>query len=216
MRDKGWVAVSKRPLPHAVGRSVAAGEATIEMACPATQVKIVPQIRPMKKISIKAVLIGGVVDVFSTMVLALPLTFYVMSRLDIAHMPPDRLSAAVTAAMQGNPLVYGIQLALGMAGSILGGYVAGLIARHDHTLNAGAPDKPGFGLLGWNAALSSWLCIALGIYTVAAGKSSHSVGVDILMFALSPILAFGGGYIVQRRTARTTHPTALARGSAGG
>ena len=31
----------------------------------------------MKKISIKAVLIGGVVDVFSTMVLALPLTFYV-------------------------------------------------------------------------------------------------------------------------------------------
>ena len=65
----------------------------------------------MKKISIKAVLIGGVVDVFSTTVLALPLTFYVMSRLDITQIPQERLSAAVTAAMQSNPLIYGIQLA---------------------------------------------------------------------------------------------------------
>ena len=66
----------------------------------------------MQKISIKAVLIGGVVDVLSTMVLALPLTFYVMSRLDITHIPQDRLGAALTAAMKGNPWIYGTQLAL--------------------------------------------------------------------------------------------------------
>jgi len=82
-------------------------------------------------------------------VLAIPVTFYVMSRLDIAHIPQDRLAAALTAAMKGNPLIYGIQLALGMACSVLGGYVAGLIARHDHMLNG---------------ALSSWLCLALGIH----------------------------------------------------
>jgi len=61
-------------------------------------------------------------------VLAIPVTFYVMSRLDIAHIPQDRLAAALTAAMKGNPLIYGIQPALGMACSVLGGYVAGLIA----------------------------------------------------------------------------------------
>lgn len=155
----------------------------------------------MKRISIKAVLIGGVVDVFSTMVLALPLSFYVISRLDITHIPQERLSAAVTAAMHGNPWIYGIQLALGMAGSVLGGYVAGLIARHDHTLNG---------------ALSAWLCIAMGIYTVAAGKSTYSVGVDILMFALSPVLGYCGGYIGQRRSSRASQGTAIAQSASGG
>ena len=149
----------------------------------------------MKKISIKAVLIGGTVDVFSTMVLALPLTFYVMSRLDIAHMPQDRVSAALTAAMKSNPWIYGTQLALGMACSVLGGYVAGLIARHDHMLNG---------------ALSSWLCLALGIYTLSAGKNSHSVATEILMLALSPVLALCGGYIANRRRARDFPAEAIA------
>ena len=88
-----------------------------------------------------------------------------------------------------------------MACSVLGGYVAGLIARHGHLLNG---------------ALSSWLCLALGIYTLAAGKNSHSVGIEILMLALSPVLAFCGGYIGQRRTGRTTHETAIAQSSSGG
>ena len=149
----------------------------------------------MKKISIKAVLIGGVVDVFSTTVLALPLTFYVMSRLDIAHIPQDRLTAALTAAMKGNPLIYGTQLALGMACSVLGGYVAGLIARHDHVLNG---------------ALSAWLCLALGFYTLAAGKNSHSLATEILMLALSPLLALCGGYIANRRSARDFPAEAIA------
>lgn len=149
----------------------------------------------MKKISIKAVVIGAVVDVFSTTVLALPLTFYVMSRLDIAHIPQDRLTAALTAAMQSNHLIYGIQLALGMACSVLGGYVAGLIARHDHMLNG---------------ALSSWLCLALGIYTLAAGKNSHSVAMEILILASSPMLALCGGYIANRRSARALRAEAIA------
>jgi CHASE2 domain-containing sensor protein len=101
----------------------------------------------------------------------------------IAHIPQGRLTAALTAAMQGNPLVYGIQLALGMACSVLGGYVAGVIARHNHMLNG---------------AISSWLCLALGIYTLRAGKDSHSVTTEILMLALSPVLAVCGGYIANR------------------
>lgn len=149
----------------------------------------------MKKISIKAVLIGGVVDVFSPAILALPLTLYVMSRLDVTHIPQDRLSAAVTAAMHGNPLIYGIQLALGMAGSALGGYVAGLIARHDHMLNG---------------ALSSWLCLAIGVYTLSAGKNSHSLTMEILMLASSPVLALCGGYIASRRSARAFPAEAMA------
>ena len=129
------------------------------------------------------------------MVLALPVTFYVMSRLDIAHIPQDRLAAALTAAMKRNPLIYGIQLALGMACSVLGGYVAGLIARHDHMLNG---------------ALSSWLCLALGIYTLAGGKNSHSVGMEILMLASSPVLALCGGYIANRRRAPALRAEAIA------
>ena len=118
-----------------------------------------------------------------------------MSRLDIAHIPQDRLAAALTAAMKGNPLIYGIQLALGMACSVLGGYVAGLIARHDHMLNG---------------ALSSWLCLALGIYTLAGGKNSHSVGMEILMLASSPVLALCGGYIANRRRAPALRAEAIA------
>lgn len=113
----------------------------------------------------------------------------------IAHIPQGRLTAALTAAMHGNPLIYGIQLALGMACSVLGGYVAGLIARHDHMLNG---------------TLSSWLCLALGIYTLGAGKDSHSVTTEILMLALSPVLALCGGYIANRRSARAFPAEAIA------
>jgi|SRR5215469_4277121 len=151
----------------------------------------------MKRISIKAVLIGGVVDVFTTIVLVIPLTVLVMARLDLAHIPPDQRSAAIKAAMS-NPVIYGIQLALGMATSVLAGYLAGLIARHDHKLNG---------------ALTCWLGLALSIYTLAAGKNSHSVAMNILLMALSPVLGFCGGYIAQKRSRRAVSETAMAQSS---
>jgi putative membrane protein (TIGR04086 family) len=82
------------------------------------------------------------------------------------------------------PWLYGTQLLLGLACSVLGGYVAAWLAKHDELLNGG---------------LSSLLCAAIGIYSIASGKDSHAPSVQVLMLISAPVCGFLGGYLRLRQ-----------------
>jgi hypothetical protein len=89
--------------------------------------------------------------------------------------------------IHGNVPLYVGQLLVGLACSVLGGYVAAWLAKHDELLNGG---------------LSCFLCVALGIYTMASGKDSNALWVQILMLLASPALALFGGDLMRRQRQR--------------
>jgi hypothetical protein len=77
----------------------------------------------MGKVSVKGVLIGGIVDVVASVVLGLPFAIYAMFKVDLLRTPNAQPSAAVTAAIHGNMPLYVGQPLVGLACSVLGGYV---------------------------------------------------------------------------------------------
>jgi len=136
------------------------------------------------KISVKGVLIGGIVDIVTSVVLGLPFAIYAMFKVDLSHIPKAQASAAMTAVIQGNLPLYAGQLLVGLASSVLGGYVAAWLAKHDELLNGG---------------LSSAFCVALGIYAVATGKDPNPHWLQVLLFLASPLMALLGGDIMRRQ-----------------
>jgi hypothetical protein len=82
-------------------------------------------------------------------------------------------------------------MALGCLCSVLGGYVAARIAKHDLLLNG---------------ALSSFLCLASGLYAIFFARHEDiQVWKIILGEILSPSLGLAGGYLclLQKRRVRT-------------
>jgi len=127
----------------------------------------------MKKISIKGVFLGGITDVLTTNILAVPLIIYVMANIDRSHTPKEQLGAARIAALHGSVLLYTVQFLIGAGCSILGGYVAARLAKHDELLNG---------------SLSSYLCMGIGLYSVVAGKESSWLLLELIGLAASPAL----------------------------
>jgi hypothetical protein len=148
----------------------------------------------MGRISIKGVLIGGVVDVGSSILLGIPFAVFAILKVNFAHTPKDQVGAAVTAAIQENLRLYLGQLAIGLGCSTFGGYLAGRIAKHDELLNG---------------LLSSFLCLSLGIFALSSHMDSHPLVVKILLEIASPAFALIGGYLaLLRRRADTARELA--------
>jgi hypothetical protein len=142
----------------------------------------------MKRVSTKAILIGGIVDIGSSSVLGILLGVLIAARLDLTHMPKDQLANALKAAINGSIPLRAAEIALGLLCSALGGYAAARIAKHDELLNG---------------ALSACLCVALGIWSIASGTAYFSLLMELLMLVSAPVFAFLGGYIRLRQRART-------------
>jgi hypothetical protein len=140
----------------------------------------------MKRISAPAVLVGGLADVVTTFILELPLAVYMVVRFDLAHAPKGSQQSSMAAVMHSHPFLYSVQLLIGIGCSVLGGYVAGWLAKHDERLNG---------------LLSSYLCILMGIYSIAVGKSGLPLWAHAILLAVSPALGWYGGYLreLQRR-----------------
>lgn len=134
----------------------------------------------MKKVSIVGVLVGGVADMASTFILAIPLMLYVASKVVSAHTPHNQIHSAMIATMHGT-LVMVLSFLAGTFGSVIGGYVAARIAKHDELLNG---------------ALSSYLCIASGVYTLLAGNAPPVPWYQaVIGFLGSPALGLLGGWL---------------------
>jgi hypothetical protein len=140
----------------------------------------------MAKISIKGVLVGGITDVGSTLILGMPFSVYVGLRVISDHIPKDQVQSSVMAMMH-RPEIFFPQLLIGSACSVLGGYVAARLAKHDELLNG---------------CLASFLCIALGIWSLATHGASEPLWVEILMMVESPVLGWLGGYVFMRQRRR--------------
>jgi hypothetical protein len=147
----------------------------------------------MNKVSWKGFIIGGIVDVVLTNVLAIPVMVYAIAGLMPARLPPDRLQATLQLVIQTDPKYHFPLLAIGVACSIFGGYVAARIAKHDEVLNG---------------ALSAWLCIAAEIVGLLLPNGIVRRGEALLFLPLSPILGAIGGYFQQRLKMRAAVRTA--------
>ena len=144
----------------------------------------------MSKISVKGVLVGGVTDILATVILTLPLIVYVIAT-EFTGSPQDQLQAAVMAAIRANTLLYGVQALVGIACSVLGGYVAARAARHDELLNG---------------LLASFLPVAFGAYSLATGNDSGPLLFPVLLLVASPLWSGLGGRLRLVQIRRSAHP----------
>jgi hypothetical protein len=137
------------------------------------------QPKPGARISIPAVLIGGITDVLSSSVLGTPLIIYVMVKFVPSNAPQGY---DITPLIHASPWLYGLQLAVGLGCSAFGGYVAAWIAKQHELLNG---------------LFSSFLCVAIGLYSILLGKRVEPLFAQILLLAASPAFALLGGYLRQ-------------------
>lgn len=140
------------------------------------------------KVSIKGVLIGGIVDVVTSGLLGIPFVIYAMSKINISHVPHSQVSQEVTNVIHGSRALHFGELFVGLACSVLGGYVAAWLAKRDELINRG---------------LSSFLCLILGVYAIATGKDSNPHWVQVLLFVASPLAALAGGDLMRRMRRRS-------------
>jgi hypothetical protein len=138
------------------------------------------QYRPGMRVSIVSTVIGGITDVVASSVLALPVVIYVVAKYGLLQ--SDKGPAAIASSIHSSAWLYGLQLGIGLGCSVLGGYVAAWMAKHDELLNG---------------LLSSILCTAIGVYSIISGKDSQSVVVQISLLTAAPAFALFGGYLRQ-------------------
>jgi hypothetical protein len=131
----------------------------------------------MKRLSIKGVLFGGIVDVASSLVFGIVFAILAIIFFHVFGRVPRK-------AVMGSPLFEAMSLLIGFAGSALGGFVSARLAGHDELLNG---------------ALASFLCVALGIYLWAGGVGHRSILSQLLLLIAGPIFSLLGGYLRLRQ-----------------
>jgi hypothetical protein len=144
----------------------------------------------MNKISVKGMVVGGVTDIVATVILTLPLIIYLITT-EITVTPKVPLQAAVMAAMRANPLLYGLESLISLACSVLGGYVAARVAKHDELLNG---------------LLASFLSVSLGVHSLATGNDSGPLLLPVLLLTASPLCSALGGHLRLVQVRGSAHP----------
>jgi hypothetical protein len=147
----------------------------------------------VSRISIKAVVLGAIVDMGATMVAGIAFGIYAMMQIDLINVPKAQVGDAVAAFMHGSLVLRGLQFAAGAAASVLGGYVAARVANRDALLNG---------------ALSAFLCMVLGVVSIVFGTNTSPLPVVVLDIVLSPLFGLAGGSLRLARQRRV--PPAVA------
>jgi len=133
----------------------------------------------MSKVSIKGVLIGSVVDIT-----AFSVFFILVGIVILIH---DGRSAHGT--FHRRPTLTAILVISGLVFSVLGGYLAARVARHDEILNGG---------------FSSFLCVLVSLLQIITGRSTF-VATFLTLIAV-PVCGALGGYLRLRQRQAETPP----------
>ena len=141
----------------------------------------------MSKVSIPGVAVGGVVDVVASNALSIPLGVYLASKINLSQVPKDQIQDQMLGLLHAHPGLYLLQLSIGALCTVLGGYVAAVIAKREEVLNG---------------ALASFLCVAFGIYAMTSGKSNDPAAVQAGLIVISPILGAAGGWLRMKQRQR--------------
>jgi len=134
----------------------------------------------MHRVSFKGVIIGGIVDTVASTLGGLALLMFIRLTPAVAALGTDAQAQVIRDLVVQRPAYYLTGFLIGTLCSILGGYVAARIAGHDEILNG---------------ALSSFLCVGLGIYELAQPAGEQTPLIHILEFVASPTLGALGGYL---------------------
>jgi hypothetical protein len=134
----------------------------------------------LKKVSLKGVIIGSVIDIIATNLAAIPVIVYASISHNLASPSKDQVSSELMLVVQNAPVLFSIQLLLGSLCLVLGGYIAARIAKHNEVLNG---------------ALASFLCVGIGLYAVLSSTSSILLWQHLFGVVASPALAAFGGYL---------------------
>lgn len=132
----------------------------------------------MHRLSIRSILVGGLIDVFVSSLLGAVSVVFVLLLLSVAHTNPDSTPAVTDGIVHGNPIFIGAQVVIGALCSFLGGYIAARLARHDEKLNG---------------AVSSVLSVASGLIAIAMGHNPDQLVIQIVSLPLKPLFGFAGG-----------------------
>jgi len=146
----------------------------------------------MRKFSWKGVVLGGITDIVATNFAAFPLAIVAAMGTDLTSFPKAERGKALVAVMHAS---LGFQMTgwiLGAMCSVLGGYVAARIAKRGEVMNG---------------ALSAYLCIGIGVYSVVAGHSATPFWQQVASFVGSPILGACGGYLWVKQASQAVAAT---------
>jgi len=149
----------------------------------------------VNRVSFKGVIIGGVVDIVATYIGAIPVGVYAFMVAGLSNVPQAQQAQALTDVMRNRPSVYLAGMLVGAVCSVLGGYIAARIAKHDELLNG---------------ALSSFLCVATGLFALARGTPGTAPWVHILLLVISPLLGAIGAWLRLRGKNASTGAAAPA------
>lgn len=136
--------------------------------------------RDMSSISLKAVLIAALFDVVASSVLGA-----ILVSAGAAWSGAESADDVVRFASSSS--IHVLTYAVGGTVSVIAGYMAAKIARRGELING---------------ALSSFLCVLLGVYVQLSGPSMTPAALSIASLVLSPLLGSLGGYLRLRQVAR--------------
>lgn len=147
----------------------------------------------MRRLAIRSIIVGGLIDVFASNFFGTISQVGVLMILSIRHTSLEAAPAATKTIVDGSALFFAGQLVIGGLCSLLGGYLAARLARHDERINGAA---------------SSILSIASGIVVIAIGYNPGHLIQHLLILPVKPILGYAGGYL---REHQVRSKAALAR-----
>lgn len=139
------------------------------------------------RISVKGALIGGVLDIVLSAIIGIPFGIYALVTGHLANTPREQLGAALAASIHARPALYIAQLLIGLVCTLIGGYVAAVIAKHDEVLNG---------------LVSSFVCVAVGVFSIARGRQHEGAMMEAALFILTLAAGTCGG-LIRSRTRRT-------------
>jgi putative membrane protein (TIGR04086 family) len=134
----------------------------------------------MNRISVKGVVVGGIVDVVATMLCTLIAVIFLVNRL-LAHGGPATGGPIIAPP----PATHAVLVVVAGVCSLFGGYVAARIAKHDELLNG---------------ALSAYLAILVGLILLPFDKSPAAVRNVLISVVTSIVLGLLGGYVRSLQT----------------
>ena len=142
----------------------------------------------IKKISIRAILVGSLVDIIGTGIWGAVLIVYLISVHRILPGPLLAIQIKEVSSISSHPGIFLIKFAGGIIFSIVGGYTAAAIAKRNELIYG---------------ALSSFLCVGSGIYSVLKGSNTFPLIVQLIILLISPMLGLLGGYLNLKKYKRT-------------
>ena len=153
----------------------------------------------MRHISVKAVVVGGVLDLAFSFLSGIVVMAVAGLRADIFSLPPEQQEAALLAVAQSALDLALVSIAAGSAMSVLAGYVTGRLAPQAPVLNA---------------ALASLPCALLGLYGIVNGMPPLPRWAAVLLLPLGPALTSLGGWLSYRGRLNDLAGTAPSVGEA--